>query len=518
MKFLRYFLLAVTPVVFFSGCMGDDFAELNMSDGGILIEQLLPEDVAMLISITTKDIEQREAAEEFMAQFSGDMTEIDILESIQAEFESMGVEGVWGEEGFRMVIAYLEDGESFVAMTVADVAETQAWLNSIVAQGDATLLALGDMDCYVTETDGEEGYTALLGDVMIVTGDSAALLNAKGRFAAEDSVSLLSNDLYVDSVSKLKGPYIGYFYVDFDKFEGFEGAKGIFAMGSYLLESEVLALTFEEDAVLLNGYGFGNKDKIDELGIGLSDVSGDGLYLMDSVPGSDLIFYEESGGLAGLLDLWAVKSEEAEVIYGNVDTIVTQYLAMDFEEEVRPFLEDGYVVAVHGENGGLPGISFVIDVSGGSEAARELIDKIDTQIGSLVLIMQYDEEGGTSLTKTESGDFHVLSADLEELGFVGSGGFFEAPEGMDFSDVSLFYGVTEDDLLVISTYSGWEFFDGNDSVHIEESFGDTIFYFDLQKLVEWVPFLENFSEATFGAKASKYEVEVRGSVKSEILN
>jgi len=484
------FLIAI---LFLTGC-GSQFQAYNSSEEGVLIEQLLPKNTTMVVSINTSDPGQREAFKEFSGGEDGEI------------FQQMGnVPAILGEDGFRLVMAYLDDGESFTAVTVTDIEAAEEWM-----QSEGTLLNLGDFDSYVTESDGQEHYMALLSDVVVVTSSSTALLNAKGQLKAEDSENLLANEQYMELVSKLSKPYVGHLYIDFSGDSAKEGMQGIWALGGRLMDSEIFSLTFEGDGLALNGFAMGDLDQ----DLGFSDVSGKGMYLSDFVPAEGLLFYEESGGIQGLFEMWF-----ADV--PNVEDTVTQYLGMDLSDEILPFLDKNYAIALHEG-----GVSFVVDVSSSADDADELIDRLDMQVNSLVTVMQYDAGGAESLSKDDEGDFHVLSADLEALGFFGSGGYFGEIPGMDFSDMKLIYGVTEDDLLVISTNEDWLSFDedaGRLGGMASELAGydQTVFYFDIEGLLDtfgvfladFEPYLEKFSGAVFGTKAKKYELEMRGVVR-----
>ena len=421
MKFVRYtiLLLAVCSLLLVSGC--SDFDDLNASDSGILIEQLLPSDSWLVISVTTKDAEQREQFNEFASKFSDGE---DFWAQVEVGFAEMGmdyeedIKPILGEEGFRFVMAYATSG-NFVAMTVADVEKTQGWLDSMADLGEVEVLALGDEDMYVTTvTEEEESYTMLIEDVLMVAGDSASLLNAKGQLAADGAESLLKNKQYMDSVEEIETPYVGYAYVDFDKFEELSGGEfglgSVLGLSSYLMDSQIWAMAFDEGDVVLSGFGDGDRELIDDLDLGFSDLEGDGIYLAESVPGDGLIFYSESGSFASMLKLWITRNGgNVEEAYASIDEYTTGYLSLDFEDKVLNFLDKGYAFAVH-DNGSaeIPGMSVIIDVSSDTESANELITMLDAQIGSLVLMMQYDGTGSwDSLVKTDTeilgGEFNL---------------------------------------------------------------------------------------------------------------
>ncbi len=564
MKFVRYtiLLLAVCSLLLVSGC--SDFDDLNASDSGILIEQLLPSDSWLVISVTTKDAEQREQFNEFASKFSDGE---DFWAQVEVGFAEMGmdyeedIKPILGEEGFRFVMAYATSG-NFVAMTVADVEKTQGWLDSMADLGEVEVLALGDEDMYVTTvTEEEESYTMLIEDVLMVAGDSASLLNAKGQLAADGAESLLKNKQYMDSVEEIETPYVGYAYVDFDKFEELSGGEfglgSVLGLSSYLMDSQIWAMAFDEGDVVLSGFGDGDRELIDDLDLGFSDLEGDGIYLAESVPGDGLIFYSESGSFASMLKLWITRNGgNVEEAYASIDEYTTGYLSLDFEDKVLNFLDKGYAFAVH-DNGSaeIPGMSVIIDVSSDTESANELITMLDAQIGSLVLMMQYDGTGSwDSLVKTDTeilgGEFHVVSVGLSAFGGALDTymGVAESGSGSVASDevLTVLYGITDDDVLVISTYDAWEVFDGEESIMdlpdfegmFEEvkSHDDTLMYVDFSGVVGYLDllemgageesvlveqaegmgledYLEMLDGAMFGVKAGRYKVWMRGVVR-----
>jgi len=555
MKFRISILVAVLLFVF-AGC-GPSFEKLNQSDNGNLIEKLLPKDAWFVLSVTTKDVGQRAEFEDFVNEFSS--TE-DFFAKVQEGFSGIGVDyendikPIIGQDGFRMVMAYAGT-DNFVAMTVADSAKAQEWLDLTVERGEASLLALADFDVYVSQTEGGESYTALLDDILVVANSSTALMNAEGRLSAWDSESLLDNEDYMKGVSEIKSPYLGYVYVDVAGYQQVSGGSlGLLSFGNALLNNEVIGFSFDDGAVLLSGYGAGDKDAISEYGISIADISGEDVYLTSYIPSEEVAFYEEAGGFANMVDLFAMKSGDAEGFYETLDTNVTKYLGMDLKEDLLTFLDKGYAIAIHRGEGSLPYFSLVVDASSNPDGADDLVDRIDAQISSLVNLVMYDQSGTfSSLTKNTAevmgGDFNVVSLDTTTLGqmmtaYSGSG--TSATSSLN-GTMSLFYGVTEDDILIISTYPDWEVFEEDDALSENDTFvsamknikgyDNTIFYLDLSVVADYlglvrtaesvlvgsgtvssgagqiVEYLDSLSSAVFGVKAGDESVEMRGRVE-----
>ena len=491
------FAVMLAGVIFLVGCTGPSFETLNSSDGGVLIEKLLPKDVWFVLSVTTKNAGQRAEFENFINNFS---STDDFFAKVQEGFAGIGVnydediKPIIGEDGFRMVMAYAGT-DNFVAMTVADEVKAREWLDSTVERGEASELALSDFDVYVSQNDNGESYTALLDDVLVVASSSTVLMNAEGQLAVEDSESLFDNEEYMNGVSQIESPYLGYVYVDVAGYGEIGGdSLGIFSLGNILLKSEVIGFSFEDGALLLSGYGVGDKEAIAEYGISISDISGEEVYLTKYVPAEGIAFYEEAGGFAKIVELFALKSGDAEGFYATLDSYATKYLGMDVREDVLSFLDKGYAIAVHKGADSLPYFSIIADASSNHDGADDFVDRIDAQISSLVALFEYDESGAfSSLIKTEAevmgGDFNVVSMDMAALGQV-------MPTYSLTGMISLFYGVTEDDVLIISTYPDWEVFSEESSLLEDETFSDaikaikgydnTIFYLDLAVVADYL--------------------------------
>ncbi|OGJ47440.1 hypothetical protein A2344_00350 [Candidatus Peregrinibacteria bacterium RIFOXYB12_FULL_41_12] len=573
MKSIKIFFLVSIFSILFSGCVGQGFESLNRSESGVLIEKILPKDTWMVVSVTTKDEGQRAAFDDFIAKFSDGEG---FMEKMQSSFDQIGmdyetdVKPILGENGFRFVMAY-SGTDTYAVMTVADTAKAQEWLDAMVARGEATMTQLSDTDVYVTAgTDAQgESYTALLGDMLVVTGSSSSLVNASGQFKASDAESLLDNTTYMDSVNELSGTYIGYIYTDsegLEKVSNTTSLPGVFGAGSSLLSSQIFSFGFEDSYIVFYGYANGDQEKIDEAGIGLDELQGDRWYLAENVPSGDLVFYDESGSIDKLIDFWVEKSGGNEV-GDEISTYVTQYLGMDFEEDLKSFLDKGYALSINGGNDLLPGISIVIDASSNLDSAKEFVDKIDAQIASIVMLMQYDASGiGTAFSQN---DLEVLGSDFRAVNFDFSG--FESLVAAETVEVvedveggvttatptttawsllkgSLIYGVTEDGLLIISTYPEWELFDGEGSVAASQVFAndadwlgnydDNVFFLDFEEVIDYMDVLDQFSSLIgqvvppensgdlksyldnldsliFGVKASRYDVEMKGRVGVE---
>ena len=563
MRVLKFVILLSTVycLLLFSGC-GPSFERLNESERGVMIEQLLPADTWLVLSVTTKDDGQREAFNEFASKFSG---EEDFFESVTQGFMDMGmsyeedIAPILGEDGFRFVMAYAGQ-DAYIAMTVSDTEKTTAWLDAMVARGEAETVALGDRDMYMATMDGQESYTMIIEDELMVAGSSSALLNAEGQLTADGAESLLDNEEYMVGMEEVETPYVGYVYVDFDVYEEMMGAPfgtgSFIGMGSYLMDNQVWAVAFDEGEILLSGYGDGDRELIDNLDLGLEDTQGEGIYLAENVPADNLILYDESGKLSGFFDLWMQRSgQDVSAAYDPIDAVTTEYFSLDFEDEILTFLDKGYAVAMH-DNGSasMPAISLIVDISGDADSAEEFVTRIDAQVDSLVMMMQYDETGTwDSLSKTETsvldGEFYVVSMYMDALA-----GVYEAYVGGSApteGDVfTLVYGITADDLLIISTYDGWELFDGEDSVADLPDFAegmsemkgydDTVLYVDIEEIAEYFglvqsyatssvmleegatseatgsaleDYLEELESALFGVKADRYKVWMKGIVR-----
>jgi|GEM_PF-3030295 len=564
MKTIKSLILlsAVCSLLLISGCFSS-FESINESENGVMIEQLLPKDTWLVLSITTKDGGQREAFNDFASKFSG---EEDFLGTMTQQFADMGlsyesdIAPILGEDGFRFVMAYAEQ-DAYVAMTVSDIEKTQAWLDAMVDRGEAEVVALGDKDMYSATLEGRESYTMLIDDVLMVAGTAASLLNSEGRLEAGDAESLLDNEEYMTSVKEVESPYLGYVYMNYDSYEEMTGSPfgvgSFFGMGSYLMDNQVWAVGFEDEQIVLSGYSDGDRETIDNLDFGLDETQGDEIYLADSVPAADLVLYDESGNLAGLIDLWIHRNgQDIDASYESIDSITTQFFSLDFATEIRTFLDKGYAAIIH-DNGSvsLPAISVIVDVSSDLNNAKELMTRMDSQIDSVIMMMQYDETGTwDSLSKTETsvlgGEFNVVSMYTDVLSSVYEtyvGGTPPA-EGEVFT---LSYGITADGLLILSTYDGWELFDGQGSLAEDPAFvemtkatkgyDDTVLYVNLDEVVNYLglldgyapssvmlegeevtadsaqstiaEYLESLDAALFGVKADRYKVWMKGIVK-----
>ncbi|EKD48295.1 MAG: hypothetical protein ACD_65C00027G0002, partial [uncultured bacterium] len=125
------------------------------------------------------------------------------------------------------------------------------------------------------------------------------------------------------------------------------------------------------------------------------------------------------------------------------------------------------------------------------------------------------------------------------------------PDGVELNDVELLYGVTDDNLFVISTYPGWELYQGQGSVEdldiFENLYSDirgsdeTLFLFDFEEMNSYLDiwqslqdalnqgldnvindegddldlsfYLDILEGAIFGTDASRYTVEMSGVVR-----
>ncbi|KKR25185.1 MAG: hypothetical protein UT55_C0048G0016 [Candidatus Peregrinibacteria bacterium GW2011_GWE2_39_6] len=121
----------------------------------------------------------------------------------------------------------------------------------------------------------------------------------------------------------------------------------------------------------------------------------------------------------------------------------------------------GYALAVHQDTSFLPALTLLFDVRGDETMAQQFLTNIDQKLAGLIGLFQL--QGGAlanAFTKEEEilngVSFKSIQLDLDTIMTAyGKNGLFQLPDQLKGQKIKLFYGITKEHHLLISTYEGW---------------------------------------------------------------
>ena len=481
-KPLFFIALFVVMSLALSGCFAEKspaFSDVNQSEGGVLLEETMPEDTWFALQFSTLNDEQRVSFRSIVSRFADnpDAFRDEILKGVDANLGSIDlsyvddIEPVLGEDGFRFMLG-MSEGQNgatvtHVAVTLDKVDEGRSLLALLEQKGRFLKKQIGDQVIYFNATAAEAGEEvfnfSLYEDVMLIANDEQALLAMIDLARSEGAQSLWTKASYQDVVTELPEETLFSVYMDSEllneRREEAMAATGSVAVPDSAqglvayLRGQGLAFVATEKGLDFRGIAVGDRDKIDEDDATLDQLKAKKVYLDGSMPSDRVALYLESYNFAATLERQLGAAGEATLASLGLDPS---------QINLDRIFGRGYALAVHGNEGVLPGVTLMVDVSKGKSTAQALLDQLDAQVSGLVALVEF--QGGTALAGALERDsvqvsgetFQVIRLNVGKvMQIYQQGGAFELPGELGAEDIVLTYGITKDDRFVVSTYDGW---------------------------------------------------------------
>lgn len=534
---------------------GASFEEVQSSAQGLLIEETFDPSTWFLFSVSTLDDDQREAYHALVTRFSDDPTALrDLLvQGIDENLASIDlsyledIEPMIGDNGTRFVFGLAEDGDQQIVvqagLTLEDPAAAQSLLTTLEAEGRFVKKNRDGFDLYYnvySEQESESNpevvvyHFGLYEDLFLVASSEDALMNLLNRARSEGDESLWTDPTYQEVVAEMPARHVGWVYIDTQTLQtrqeealtGDVSSLASAASTSDYLAAQGFALIAEEDRIRFEGFGVGDRERLEADDTTLDRLHAKNRYLFKDMPADKAMAYFESYNLAfGFSD--AVGGESSGTL-----TAATQMLGIP-TEDLAAFMEEGYALSVNRNAGFLPGLTFMVDVSDASLTAQGVLDAVDAQLTSLIGIFKF--QGGAiaeALTKETQtiagGDFNVIRLDVDSVLslYESYGESFVLPATLQGLEVVLLYGRTADDRLVVSNFEGWltESFptlthDADFEAVTDDLNGykEGVFFLDFDEITRYLIDFKDFREALSADATSMAELFDDPAAASEIV-
>ncbi|MDP4008367.1 MAG: DUF3352 domain-containing protein [Candidatus Peregrinibacteria bacterium] len=525
-KLLSLSLILISSLFLLISCGGTASNVLPTNEDGYSLEDLAPYNSSVVISYGAYDQVQKDNFKTLLEKFELQplldkylATMNEILAESDLTFED-DLKPMLGED-YRAIVAMdlnkqtsepteesdvtIElyeanySGEMFIAFIVADVKKAEDFINAL---SKSEGMILGDNQGYLTVTDTQAGTQIILIDnFLVMTTTDDAVENALSRYAG-DMDALSDNQNYLKTFGEFSEPQLIYAYFDLGGMDVGGASDGALSMNPFkLVDYQMYGVSAKEDGFDLKGFASFDKDEMKKYGADLSMFSGPGAYMTDYFNANDLIAYTESYDLANSLRNNPTLSDP------SISEGFRSLFGSDLEAGLFSWMDKGFAFVLQKGDWLIPGITLAFDASSNSQAARDFYLKLDTQLSGYITLSQ--EQLGAAMQKAAYGDLSVISIDLAAFD---DGSFAEQFPGVTPPSIDFTYGLTEDDLFILSIQKGLYENYGDDVISDNTRYDEAIktigdadggvIYFDFSLLTDY---FGEFAEVVLKSQLSQQE-------------
>ena len=508
-RFIKSLMLASLFAVFvfaLTGCGGPAKVALTDSEKspeGVSIEDYLPQDTLMMISISTQDKDQREAFQTIINYFpEEDMQNAwkSMVKEFGPKLEKTGISyendiaPIFGNS-YRFTFGMTgdikkDDPDMYIALTLADSEKAKSLLEKLIEK-DNDLTSEELFGAMTLDNKSEDMYLALYKDTILITNVAENRESALKRMVKNEE-SILSNEDFKKSYNKLPKPNLGIAFINikelFSKFG--ESDKDNMANSPFAdaLHGEAFAFTAEEDGIRVIVQVIFNKDSKE---FNLNNYPYEEPYMYKNIPGGKLIMYSESYGMKDAFDIQMQAlggDKESQKEFSEFKRIIKSTVKLDFDEDILSWMDKGFALVLQHNKSIVPAISLYVDASSNTKSAQKVLDLIDAGVSQAVESMlanapeNIDAENVVRKDKVTLGkseinrvalDFTSLSD--EELLDAG------LPSGIFVEPIEFYYGLTDENYFLISTYTG-----------LDKDYDNTITVAENEKVKEAQTYLDGY--------------------------
>ncbi len=456
---LKALLLAAIFSMLLTGCTSKlELHDSEKSQQGVELENFLPADTVLAFSVNLNSESQKEDFKALMTKFPQETTTKFVegfLEELQMEFDLLPAFG----ENARIILGISIDPENteddpnmYLAATLEDPAKLTELLE------DYTKSEQFSETVYDNEND--DFYLATYKDTFLLTNKKQLRLESLRRMKNNED-SLLSNEMFKKAYEKLQQPYIANLYLNYENY---------FDLIASLDDAQAYPLMLKEDfdlSIIMAIYAENDGLKMVALPAysGKFNIEYHEPYLYNGIPGDNLIMYMESYGLKQAVEEAFDKmyefDEDTRKELRKAELLIKKTIDLDLREDILSFMDKGFAFVLQRNDSMIPAMSIYVDASSNPESAQKVIDLLDlalqqaydgmiAEASSDVDINRFLSKDVVAIGKSEinrmSFDFSTMTE--EELLAAG------LPSGLFTEPIEIYYGLTVNNYLIISTYSG----------------------------------------------------------------
>jgi len=453
----------------------DELIPLPSIERSVKIEEFFPAETMMLVSIDTRNAAHRNNFKELVSLFpNGDFNEMTktIIEAFDMEFEDDGLtyendvkpivsdsyRALMGISSYNL--SQFLSPDVYFAVTINDKEKLESIINMLTETNPEYVK--GNILGFNTLTNSYDLNLAYTDDVLLIASSPIARYTALRR-AATGEDTLLENEDYMNSKASEYYSYIGSLFINFNNFMSFAGAQA--ELDAYrFLDYESIAFQAKDDG--LNMFVEAAFDS-EHLGFSFENIPLREPYMYESIPGNDLIAYFEGYSIKDIMNL------ERKLIIPDEDyneflDIFGKKIGLDFEEGILSWMSKGYAVVVQDNQGTFPAVSLYLDVNTNLTEARNAMDVFDMHMDKYIVDMKgalpITVDGDKVFTKEKISingrTFHKVTIDYSSLtdAVLENPLYDMIPPINEITDdpVEFYYGITDKNYLVLTTYSDYD--------------------------------------------------------------
>lgn len=505
--------LIITSVIL-TGCAQPpqkaEMHESEISPEGVILEDFLPEDTMMVMTINTQDEDQKDKIQTLFSYFPQEDSQ-KLFEQFTKELnEGLKEANLNYEEDIKPLIGdshrllfgmagELEnedkDPDMYVALTVQDPQKTEELMQKIADENEDFEMRRIRNNPGLISAD-EEMYLVLFKDALLMTNSEQKIQEAVQRID-QNQASLLSNQNYMVDAGRTPKPNLGYVFINLAKLlETIEKSEEL-QKESNIKSTEALKSIKNESIVF-----FAEEEGIKMLALvefdpeselfNLAQLSYEEPYMFENIPGDNLIMYAEGANLQQLLELELsiLLAEEDLEEFEDFKEEFKAMVGLDFDQDIMSWMDKGFAMVLQGNQGLVPGFSLYVDASSNTEGAQKVVDVIDAAISQGLQAAYANGSEDLPIDKILTKDTVTLGGnEVHRIRFDISGLSAEElraaalPEGIFDEPVEFYYGLTGEDYFIFSTVAGL-----NNKYGAIASVAENPRIIEAQSMVEGYPF------------------------------
>ncbi len=216
-----------------------------------------------------------------------------------------------------------------------------------------------------------------------------------------------------------------------------------------------VSINAEPEGIKILGYTHGNKQALDEVDLKFNEIPNRASYLNKSLPGKGLYLYAEGFDLREKFRQFeenlATNDPDFFELYEEQKKQIKNIIGLDLEKDILTWLDNSVNLTIQNTDKVLPGITFAADVRSNPEGAGKLLDTLDSFLAIAMLSLQ---EYSAAINKEE---IEIGQSTFKQITLLPENLPLEIQEKGDLvvsilSDLKISYGITDNNILIFTTY------------------------------------------------------------------
>lgn len=470
--------MLLLPLIFLGGCSILQKTENFSSEKSAQIgEALLPQDVLFLAKFSTEDETEynnyKELKEILIPQEEEYQNELQkeinqTLAEYNLDFET-DIKPLFGEKTETIVAIggelTADTPDVYIIQKLENLEKYTELANKLLSQKLTVAIENGYKSKNTNETDDILFFGEKNGFLVLTNNETE--FSETMRLSVGDS--LIYNEKYVKIRENLPANFLGLAYVNMElialeiknmllQTEGELDESTLTTLDNpwiEILSSIGASINAEQNGIKFLAYTHGNKAVMEKLDYRFNDIPNQETYLNKSLPGNELYLYMEGFDLKQKIEDFEEglqeTNPEAYELYEEQKKQAKAILGFDIDKDILTWLDKAIAFSVQNTESVIPGITLAVDVSSNPEGAGKLVDTIDSFLAIAMLSLK---DYATSIDKQ---DIEIGGNKFKQLAVLTENLPLELQEQGDLivpilADLKVSYGITNNDILIFSTY------------------------------------------------------------------